>query len=351
MRSLQTIVDERFGYVAAFDQSTGGYIRSGDPFMASFPHLLDIGIMGHCLHGKSGLCIKAGVECYQSGLTQSEPNMPLDEYKRIINQCSGKVFQVALGGRGDPDLHEDFEAIVTHTREQGIVPNLTTSGFGLTLTSARHIANYCGAAAVSWYRSIYTKRAIDMLLSAGVKTNVHYVLNNSTITEAIELLETQGFPQELNRIIFLLHKPVGLGCSDNVLQVTNPIVAEFFSLATNSANINMVGYDSCTVPALISFAPHVLPMTYDTCEGARFSAYVTPNSYLTPCSFDQELRWGVDLRTRSLEDAWFSQQFEEFRGSLLNACIRCRHRKRCLGGCPISKDIILCHKVQRGEAK
>ena len=60
-------------FISCFDERTGRYIRSGivengndtgiDPFMASFPELLDIGIMGHCIHGKQGLCMKAGVEC------------------------------------------------------------------------------------------------------------------------------------------------------------------------------------------------------------------------------------------------------------------------------------------------
>ena len=37
--------------------------------MASFPHLIDVGIMGHCLHGKLGLCAKAGI---QQGIRKRE---------------------------------------------------------------------------------------------------------------------------------------------------------------------------------------------------------------------------------------------------------------------------------------
>ncbi len=46
--------------------------------MASFPELLDIGIMGHCIHGRQGLCMKAGVECYQNGLHANHANMSVD---------------------------------------------------------------------------------------------------------------------------------------------------------------------------------------------------------------------------------------------------------------------------------
>lgn len=103
-----------------FDPETGRYIRTSimkngketgvDPFMASFPELLDVGIMGNCRHGQSGLCIKAGV-----------------------------------------------------------------------------------------------------------RTNIHYVLNKSTVHEAVERLKAHGFPEGINAIVFLLHKPVGLGKKENII--------------------------------------------------------------------------------------------------------------------------------------
>ena len=69
------IVDKKYSFVSFFDTDDGTYIRTGildsegkdtgiDPFMASYPHLIDVGIMGHCIHGKTGLCSKAGIECY-----------------------------------------------------------------------------------------------------------------------------------------------------------------------------------------------------------------------------------------------------------------------------------------------
>ena len=72
------IIDKQYRFLSVFDSETGAYVRTGildehgrdtgiDPFMASFPHLIDVGVMGHCIHGKTGLCAKAGVGCYQSG--------------------------------------------------------------------------------------------------------------------------------------------------------------------------------------------------------------------------------------------------------------------------------------------
>lgn len=67
--------DKKYRFRYAFDTETDAYIRTGtlddirndtgkDLFMGSFLHLIDAGIMGHCMHGKTGLCAKAGIGCY-----------------------------------------------------------------------------------------------------------------------------------------------------------------------------------------------------------------------------------------------------------------------------------------------
>ena len=68
------------------------------------------------------------------------------------------------------------------------MPNFTTSGYGMTHEIAMLCKKYCGAVAVSWYRNEYTTNAIQMLIDAGVKTNIHYVLGQNSIDEAINRL-------------------------------------------------------------------------------------------------------------------------------------------------------------------
>lgn len=67
-----------------------------------------------------------------------------------------------------------------------------------------------------------------MLVSAGVTTNIHYVLGRNSIDEAIEHLQQEDFPDGINAVIFLLHKPVGLGTQTNVLSPDDERVKEFF---------------------------------------------------------------------------------------------------------------------------
>lgn len=358
------VFDRQYRFMSLFNPASGEYVRGNlldeygrdtgkEAFTAYFPHLVDVGIMGSCAHGRLGLCLEAGIECYQRGPQVATPNMSLEDFRRIAEQCRGRVFQFALGGRGDPDQHEDFEGILLACTENGIVPNFTSSGLGLTMHHARLAKEYCGAVAVSWYRNPNTLRALGLLLQAGVRTNIHYVLSQGTIDEAINRVRDRDFPAGVNAVIFLLHKPVGLGSSANVLRVTDPRVRSFFKLlaATGAAEAAAapfkVGLDSCCVPALVSLGLGIDPSIIDPCEGGRFSCYISPDMKMMPCSFDQAGRWAYDIASASMEEAWQSPVFADFRQDLRGACPECRDRSLCMGGCPVVPEIVLCDRPDR----
>ena len=427
--------DKRFSFFDSFDPENGYYFRSEvvkgenagkDPFMRSFPCLMDIGIMGHCAHGQSGLCTKAGIQCYQNGMVEAAPNMKLKDYKRLAAEAGKNgCYQIALGGRGDPDMHEDFEEILKATREAGMVPNFTTSGLGMTPEKAELCKKYCGAVAVSMYSRLepaevawraenkgrvygsmqdipilftlantspdcrqvedplygyriedefygwdevhhlypgafgkpqrykyylvynesqsYTIQAIQTLLDAGVTTNIHYVLSRSTLDEAILRMRHNGFPRGINAVIFLLHKPVGQGTLEEMLDCSDPKFKEFMDLVNNGSGLYQVGFDSCTVPALLTQCKNVDPVSLDGCEAARFSMYVSSDMIAMPCSFDNvDKRWAFDLKGHTIQEAWDSPQFESFRDGMRKACPDCPHRDTCCGGCQIRPEITPC---------
>ena len=358
-----SIEDKKYKFKSFFNAESGFYMRTGvldekgqdtgvDPFMASYPHLIDVGIMGHCIHGKTGLCAKAGIGCYQSGLHVTEPNMAIEDFRCIAEQSKLKCNQFALGGRGDPDQHEHFEEILKICRENYLVPNFTTSGYGMTPEIAKLCKEYCGAVAVSWYRSEYTYRAIEMLIDAGVKTNIHYVLGKNSIDEAIERLKNNSFPKGINAVIFLLHKPAGQGSRANMLSVDDPRVEEFFT-EFDSKHPFKVGMDSCNVPGAIKYCKKILPESLDTCEGGRYSCYIGADMTMVPCSFDQEKKYQVSLRDMTIDEAWNSEPFEKFRDKMRGACKGCPKYELCMGGCPLMPEIVFCDSDFRtkGEVK
>ena len=67
---------------------------------------------------------------------------------------------------------------------------------------------------------------------------------------------------------------------------------------------------------------------------------------MLPCSFDnQGLRWAYDIANDTIQHAWDSEQFEDFR----NACVRCKDREKCMAGCPIRRQIVLCDRAERNN--
>ncbi|MBP2653577.1 MAG: putative Fe-S oxidoreductase [Firmicutes bacterium] len=343
-------VDKANSFVARFNTESGFYIRSGvikngidtnvDPFMASFPELIDVGIMGSCAHAT-----QCTVGCYQGGTNNQKSDMKLENYKSIIDQCEGKVFQIALGGHGDPNKHENFAQILKYTRSKNIVPNYTTSGFNLTDEEVRLTKEYCGAVAVSWYRQNYTFRALNSFLDAGCTTNIHYVLSNESINEAIDILSGKYKFREFNAIIFLLHKPVGCGSKEAILHIDYPRLNEFFGLVAKKHQFK-IGFDSCTIPGLVNYADINFD-TVDTCEGARYSMYISPDMIAVPCSFDQSHNYSVDLNLFTIQDAWDSGSFDEFRSHMKTNCTVCDKHEICKSGCPLERGIVLCNRKVR----
>lgn len=349
-------VDREARFVSIFRPEDGFYVRSGvydkyhndtevDPFMASYPELLDIGIMNRCVCAKY-----CNVDCYQKAIDRTGNNMSLESYEKIIKECEGKLFQVALGGAGDVDTHENFEDILKLTREHNIVPNFTTSGITMTKEKAEICKKYCGAIAVSEHFADYTDRALDMLIEAGIKTNIHYVLSNKTIDMAIDRLKNNSFKKGINAVVFLLYKNVGLGTEENLLRYDDPRVKEFFELVDTGKFHHSIGFDSCSIPGIVNLTKNIDRISIDTCEGSRYSAYVTPDMKMLPCSFDnQDMRWAYDISEDSVHNAWNSKQFEDFRNHLKYSCKGCSDCNHCHGGCPIRREIVLCNREEKDQ--
>lgn len=354
--------DKENKYKAIFDGNTGFYRRTSvleqlldgkfretdeEVFKADYPELIDIGIMERCVCSH-----KCKVDCYQKAVSRTGSNMSLDDFTWLIEQSKGKVFQVALGGAGDPDTHENFKEILEVCYRNNIVPNFTTSGIAFTEEKARLCKEYCGAVAVSEHNEDYTDKTVKMLLDAGVTTNIHYVLSTQTIDRAIRILNgEEQYRPGINAIVFLLYKPVGLGKVEYVLNFNDKRVAEFFkALDERKVDFN-VGFDSCTCSGLINFAHNYNKEDIDYCEGARFSMYISADMTAMPCSFaNQDSKWYFKLSKKDgvgIKESWESDIFERFRHRLLTKCPGCKDRDNCGGGCPLLDTVCLCGREHR----
>lgn len=340
--------DKKYHFVEYFDEATGFLARSNilsngietdiEPDMRAFPELLDIGIMGHCDACSAGLCKSVGVDCYQNAAVRSRPNMTVQEYSNLVRQCRGKTFQVALGGSGDPNKHEEFEEILRLSRENLIIPNLTTSGFALTDTEINLIHKYCGAVAVSFYSKLdcngqesnqLTITAIERFIEAGCCTNIHFVLGKHNIGEAIYRVKNGLFPRNINAVVFLLYKAAGQARKENVLSDNDPQYVEFLKLVNSSVGTLKMGFDSCQSLAISKICLDVAEESIEFCDSARFSMYIDCDLMAYPCSFGHGFsKFAVDLSRNTIKDAWESKAFERFRLLQAMQCNECA-RKNC----------------------
>ena len=76
--------------------------------------------------------------------------------------------------------------------------------------------------------------------------------------------------------------------------------------------------------------------------------YITSDMKALPCSFDnQDLRWAYDISNDTIQNAWDSEQFEDFRNHFRTACPNCKNRVACMGGCPIRPQIVICSQTDK----
>lgn len=308
-------------YAIMFNPKTGMEVTSGingfpDPFVLDFPSLMDIGIMGNCLNSCSF--------CYQG--ENKGANMTFEDYKKIIDEASPYVMQVALGGKGDPNLHEDFNKIVEYTRTKGIIPNYTTSGNNIS-ESQIETSRKCGAVAVSDYEKEFTYEAIRKFFAAKVKTNIHFVFCRSRYQRAKKIINGEDIwegkvdLEKLNAVIFLLFKPQGRGKNLTEEIPTTEQIKEFASLITSGKPKFKIGMDSCLVNKIkkLNMFPKEQEQFVDTCEGARASVYVSPDMKLMPCSFGNKETDGVSIKEKSIKEVWKEgEPFKVFRQVLVN---------------------------------
>lgn len=296
-------------YVILFDGFRGVEVLSGtkgqpDPFILDYPSLIDIGIMGHC----SNNC----EICYQGDV--NEPNMTLENFKSIILQSKDHITQGALGGKGDPNKHENFSEILEFCRRNNVIPNYTTSGNGLTEEEVEITDKWCGAVAISAYDKDFTYDALNKFLNKGIKTNIHFVVTTESFPLAIRFLNGENiwegkFPiEKLNAIIFLLFKPKGCGADKKHLCLSKSQLEEFaMALKDTKTTLCKIGCDSC----MINKISQVRDLTEneqifgDTCEGGRMSCYISPDMKFMPCSFGNKHEYGVTINEHhSIKDIW-----------------------------------------------
>ncbi|MDD3645141.1 MAG: radical SAM protein [Bacteroidales bacterium] len=345
MKEVVLVNKKKSNHYYYFDKLSGLSIRAEypgyeEPFWAKEgPELLDIAITNYCEKNCSF--------CYRSSSIEGR-HMSLKEYESILSQLgSSHTYQIALGG-GNPNQHPDFIEILRMTRKDyGIVPSYTTNGMGLTDEILAASKLYCGAVAISYYDPLEEFfEALNKTKKFDIKTNIHYLLTSKSIDGAIRLIENPPeFLKGVNAIVFLNYKPVGENPDNSLLLKNSSQVEEFFfKIKNHDLRKFKIGFDSCSISGVVKYLKYN-PVFIESCEAGRFSAFISENVMLYPCSFVESKSNGVNLKEHSLNESWSkSEDFTDFRESISNNQCQdiCSFEPHCLGGCTAFKEINLC---------
>lgn len=327
-------------YRTLFNQKTGMFIRMEEkgyeePFWSKdSPELLDISITNYCERG-CGFCYRQS--------SRRGTHMAMDDLQRVVEQARDLgVLQIALGG-GNPNQHPEFCEILRLIREYNIVPSYTTNGVGLTDEILRCTAENCGAMAVSAYPPFDSRfeEKIIKITSYGIRLNLHMILKEDMIDTAIYWMQNPPkFLQYVNAIIFLNYKPINRNYTHQPIDKSK--LRLFFQVASD-CKVVKIGFDSCSISGIVQMMD-VQAFLLESCEAARFSAFISEDLKMYPCSFMVGTDMFGDLRTHTMLDIWQSNTaVMDFRDRIKNnSCAECKFESLCKGGCRFLPEINLC---------
>lgn len=330
-------------YRTVFNQYTGFFVRKeekGFPeptWAKDGPELIDLSITSYCQRGCSF--------CYRDANFNDYKHLSIDEVRSVVEQTAEcGTLQIALGG-GNPNQHPNFIEILRLIREKDIVPSYTTNGDGLTNDILKATADFCGAMAVSVYPPFdenYYSGLINRISVYGIKLNLHAIIRGDNLDFWIKWMkEPPSFLKYVNAIIFLNYKPIGQSGA-GLLPRDKEKIVEFF-LAANDCGAVKVGFDSCSISGIVQWM-NVPTVLVESCEAARFSAFISEDMKMYPCSFMVGKGWCGDLRKDSLLEIWQNNAFfKKWRVDDLPAhCSNCKHNEVCRGGCRLFEEINFC---------
>jgi radical SAM protein with 4Fe4S-binding SPASM domain len=280
--------------------------------------------------------------------------MSVSDYRFVLDELTseeyGSIFQVALGG-GEPLLHPDFIEILRITREEhGIIPNYTTCGKFFNQDNLEATHKYCGAVAVSWdpYRNLSPEEISEIgskLKEGGIRSNIHYVISENTIKDAVELVKGKydEYLKDFNAVIFLTYKSTGRAGRSDVIR-SQETLREFLDLVDEPSTKLKVGFDACFVPVLMK-GTKVDTDLVDSCECGFFSVYVNEAMDVMPCSFCNDKKYSYNLKDFSFNEIWqnlFSGYRTYVDENCKTECEDCDKKSDCRGGCPFFNEMFLC---------
>ncbi len=289
--------------------------------------------------------------CYVDSTMQSaEP--PTEVWKNALQELADAgVFHIAMGG-GEALLRDDLFELAQWARELGMVPNLTTSGIGMT----REIAAACkvfGQVNVSLdgVGDIYVRsrgydgadralRALSWLSDAGVPCGINLVLHKGT-WDALDDTVAAAANAGAHEVEILRFKPAGRAHDTYDTwrldaDQRRALMPRLVGLMKAWPHLN-IKVDCSMVPFLCASSPP--PELLDMfgvvgCEAGNMLSAIRADGRATACSFIEESPGDAG----SLIEQWRGDELSKWHNYHHQApepCASCEYRTICKGGCRV----------------
>lgn len=299
----------------------------------SKPALVSLELTPLCNSRCSG-CFNVFIE---NGRRRSRPPLSFEKWRVILDHLAPHAHRFKLTG-GEPTLHPEFDAIVSHIRELGTSMTVFTNGRWPDPQRVLHILKSApnmegllvslhGARAPSHeaYSDVpgsfeETVGNIQHAIAAGIRVTISMVLHRANLEELAELV---SLARSLGAGHVVFNRYLGLPVPE---------------LAITAAQLRQATHD------IDAMREHGQPVTFGVCipqcfttssstgclAGVAFCA-VDPWGNLRPCNHSPLI--AGNLLSGTLEEAWGSPVMQRFRQAIPQACHTCAAFPTCHGGC------------------
>lgn len=283
-----------------------------------------------------------------------------DGLRRTLDELAAMgAFEVAFGG-GESALGEDVLELARYARGLGLVPNLTTSGLGVTAERARAAAGLFGQLNVSidgvgpvyaqvrgWDGEAVARRALRHLADAGARTGANTLVSRALFADeaALDALGAALVADGASEWQWLRVKPAGRARLDSGLAATpDQLLAMWPALLRQEARTGLtMRIDCAMVPFL---AAHGVPLErmvalgVSGCVGGHSLWARDAAGGMAPCSFAAArpadpgtlaARWADDPELV----AWRAHA-----QAPPEPCASCAWQSVCRGGCRIVAEAV-----------
>jgi radical SAM protein with 4Fe4S-binding SPASM domain len=289
--------------------------------------------------------------CYLDAGPDAPASEPVDD--DTLDALAGMgVLQIALGG-GEALLRDDVIGLARRIRARGMVPNLTTSGFGLTAPLARQLAGLVGQVNVSldgldadyravrgWDGTRLALRALRLLREAGVRTGVNTVLTRANV-HRLDPLADALVDHGVREWQWVRLKPAGRGADAyDRLALTRAQARDLWprALALEERTGLVLRWDCALVPFLIEHAPSVprlRQLGVAGCPGGHSLWSRSPDGAFSPCSFAHRPSAGATDPVAAWRDDPTLVTWRDRAAHPPQPCASCEARAVCRGGCRV----------------